>query len=762
MQELIEKRNSPPLIVYPERAAAAYDIAAAEFVRLWHAITGDTAKKSASDDGISDLVLIGGEEVNPLSAELVLGGFLSPVELQNRDGYVLISSAWQGRRIFLLAGGRGRSTLYAVYRFFELSGGCRYFWDGDIISSCGKISLEGFSVKEEPRFNYRGLRYFAHRGLHRFQAEHWSYEDWTREIDWIIKKRFNFFMLRIGIDDLFQKAFPETVPYPDDNERLPEAGEGYDDRSLFWPLRYRGELRKRVLQYAFERDLFHPEDCGTMTHWYSRTPLSYLQKVKPKLLDQTTEGYREATGLVWDIRVKENLDAYFALTDAHIKYYGKPGVFHTIGLAERLYSDDREANLRLKREVYRIISSEIKKRYPDYTLMISSWDFWMYYTPDEVWRALSDMDPSHSILLDYTSDTAKDNNITSWGVIGRFPWIFGLFCGYEPDNELRGNFELIESRLRLAADDPMCCGFVLWPEMSHSDVFMSEYAAASAWAPFGKQPDDILSDYCRDRYGKDAERMMSVQRRFMPIRQLRSWSMPHGHACQSLFFQPFWHLRFPSPSAGCDPERESMKKLLPDAVQTLNDLMAITCDDNEMLRRDVYDIARTVIGRYVDYGIHLTIEFYEKWLRGENVSADRAQQILDSTEALLETLSDLLGGHEDYSLSESLNKLREVTSVNCCFEDTLKANVSCPYCRSFVFETVRYLCLPELHAILSVMRQQIGSDAPDAEQVNAVIGQQRTLDDFFFRTPLNDLRPVYQPLLADILARASRLILTLL
>ena len=748
--------NASPLIVYPEQAPRAYQVAAMECARLWRAVTGEIAETSGRDDGISDLVLIGGEEVNAVTAELALSGVLPSMHRQNGgDGYVLQSTSWGGRHVLLLAGGRGRSTLYAVYRYFELAGGCRYFWDGDRIPSLPNLSLDGFSLEEEPRFAYRGLRYFAHRGLHRFQAEHWSFEDWTREIDWIVKKRLNLFMLRIGMDDLFQKAFPDIVPYPGEEGRLPEAREGYDDRTLFWSLHYRGELRHRVLAYAFERDLIHPEDCGTMTHWYSRTPLAYLHRVKPPLMAQTTEGYRESTGLVWDIRTDENMDAYFALTEAHIRHYGKPEMFHTIGLAERLYSHDREANLRWKRYAYRRILAGLEQRYPGAPLMLASWDLWMYYTPEEVQRLLSDMDPSRVILLDYTSDTVKDNNVTTWGVIGRFPWIFGLFVGYEPDNELRGDFERIEERLRLAAEDPFCQGFVLWPEMSHSDVFLSEYVAASAWAPLSDSLDDRLASYCRDRYGKESERMLALQRRFLPIRQLRSWSVPSGHAYQSLFFQPCWHLRFPSPTADCASEREAMVGLLPEAVLLLNDLAAVSCEDDSMLRRDVYDMARTVIGRYVDYGMHRIVALYSGWLAGEAVILSQAERLLAATEALLATLADLLGGHEDYSLYISLKKLREVTTVNPCFEDTLKENVSCPYCRSFIYETVRYLCLPELHAILSAMKNQLTSGVPTADPIHDVISRQKELNRYFFETPLADLRPKAVPPLSVTLRTAA-------
>ena len=198
-----------------------------------------------------------------------------------------------------------------------------------------------------------------------------------------------------------------------------------------------------------------------------------------------------------------------------------------------------------------------------------------------------------------------------------------------------------------------------------------------------------------------------------------------------------------------------MVGLLPEAVLLLNDLAAVSCEDDSMLRRDVYDMARTVIGRYVDYGMHRIVALYSGWLAGEAVILSQAERLLAATEALLATLADLLGGHEDYSLYISLKKLREVTTVNPCFEDTLKENVSCPYCRSFIYETVRYLCLPELHAILSAMKNQLTSGVPTADPIHDVISRQKELNRYFFETPLADLRPKAVPPLSVTLRTAA-------
>jgi len=607
-----------------------------------------------------------------------------------------------------VAGGRGRSTLYAVYDFFERRAGCRYFWDGDIIPSAETVDITGLNVENSPRFEYRGIRYFAHRSLHRFQAEHWSFEDWKKEIDWVIKKRLNLFMLRIGMDDLFQKAFPDIVDYPSADEKLPEAGPGYNDRTLFWPLEYRGELRKKILDYAFERDLMHPEDCGTMTHWYSRTPIKFLEKVKPKLLQQETKSYSEQTGLVWDIREEENLINYFKLTEAHIKSYGKAELFHTIGLAERVYSKDREENLRLKLYTYRRISNYLKEKYSNAPLLIASWDLWMYYTPDEVKRLVEELDPNQAIVFDYTSDTVNENNFTNWGVVGRFPWIFGIFHGYERDSDIRGNYGLIEERLGIAKDDNYCKGMVFWPELSHSDTFMLEYFADNAWAPLTKSIDEQMEKYCFDRYRASGDKMLKVWKAFMPIIQLDAWSKDKAVAADlETFYFVFEKMKFRETAPGAFKEiikKAEMNK--ENAVTVFENLSKIDLKDDEFIIRDAYDIARTVCGRYINFSLTQMKKSVCDWQQGDNIE-EYINNIGMSCVRLMELLAELLGGHKDYSLYESLERLKSVHKVNPIFETALKNNASCTYCRSYIYENARYLYLPEIKLMVEFIKQNI-------------------------------------------------------
>ena len=724
-------------VVYPAAAHSAYGIAAKTFAALSEQVFGISPRLVTDADSCDEThgdvtVLIGNDAVNDMTAKLYLSKAIDSFGIRYcTDDYCIRSTGIKGKRYLFLAGGRPRATIYAVYRYFERFCGCRWFWDGDRLPKTQPY-LSDMDLTESPRFDYRGIRYFAHRSLHRFQAEHWSLEDWQSEIDWILKKRLNLLMLRIGMDDVFQKAFPDVVSYPERDKPLPETGTGYNDRTLFWSLEYRGELRRKLLQYAFERDLMHPEDCGTMSHWYSRTPLEFLDKVKPSFLPQANKNYNDPTGLVWDIRNRENLDYYFKLTEAHIREYGKPEIFHTIGLGERLYSDDPEENRRMKLYVYRKIVTRVKEQYPNAPLLIASWDLWMHFTSEEVRELVAELDPGQSLIFDYTSDTTRRNNFTKWGVVRKFPWVFGIFSGYEPNSEIRGFYGLTNERFKKAKEDPMCKGAVLWPELSHGDSFVIEYFAQNAWD--GETPSIAarIDQYCADRYPKElSSELSSLWHRFMPIVELTAWSVDdtYYHNGSDLFPRIFEKAEFDRKKA--DEYRKkvaSYAPLLKDAARILLQLSKISTDD-EMTIRDLYDIARTIIGRYINASI-LQAEF----LYATEAPITELTDAMRIGEELTKALEDLLGSHKDYSLLDSLERLRKVTETNPNFEETLKNNAECRYCRAYIYENTAYLYLPEMKLLFSEVEKAAEHNAPINRE--ALDEGAAKIREEYFNTPL--------------------------
>ncbi len=705
------------LILQPYKADDTYIKASTVFQNYYKKITGVDIIISENDDGISDLVVIGSDSVNDFLMNEVLELNVKSLGIRyGTDDYCIRTYKKENRNVLILAGGRGRSTLYAVYDYFERFGGCHYFWDGDVIPQRDFLPMENIDVVESPRFFYRGLRYFAHRGLKRFQAEHWSFEDWKKELDWMVKKRLNFFMLRIGMDDVWQRAFPDDVPYPEKFRTIEGAdANGYDDRTDFWTLKYKGDLKAKVLEYARNLDLMYPTDCGTMTHWYSRTPIEFLENKKPSFINQDIKHYTSSdTGKVFDFTKKENMDYYMQLTETMVNNYEKStALFHTIGLGERRMFKDKEKNFALKLIAYRRIAENIRQRYPESKLMLASWDFCGFWSTEEVAALFKELDPERTILLDYTSDmNDSDHSFLKWDVVGKFPYIFGMFHAYEAESELRGPYHRSDERLKIAAEDPYCKGMILWPELAHSDPLVLEYLSANSWSPLKKSIEEITEYLCRNRYGEYADIMNKSWQNILPFIKLGEWG-GEGHARpyedKGAEMCPAWHMHMDLWTRLCkfmnnpDSKREDLREyfLLKESKSVAlseNIIIALKTltEKPEALKtpfilRDSVDIVRTVLGRFLNYTIiNALCSMGDK----ERIKILKKQYM-----ELLGIMSEVLSLNDDFSVYHSLKELEKVAPTNPNFEITLKRNISNEYCTQPCYELVNYVFKAEGEAV---------------------------------------------------------------
>ena len=678
-------------ILKPNHRAGAYDVAASEFQRYYELVCGEKLDIVTEPNEEDDYIVIGSDMANRFVRTLIERKVLDDLPLEiDSDEYRILSVQDGERRYLILAGGRPRSTLYADYDFFERRAGCRWFWDGDVVPKADAIDISGLDVCENPRFRYRGIRYFAHRGLFRFQAEHWGFDDWKKEIDWCVKKRLNLFMLRIGQDDLFQKAFPETVSYPDPSKPIPGMGRGYANRNLFWPLEYRGALRKRILDYAFERDLMHPEDFGTMTHWYSATPQEFLDQIKPEFTPQVS-GYSLPTEQVWDIRFDHNLDNYWKLTQASIDHYGKPEIFHTIGFAERMVYKERTDNVKMKIYFYRRMLENLRAHYPNAPVLLAGWDFYGWWKEEEIQSLLSLLDPEKTLILDYSLDLEDDamtggNNLTHWGMVGKFPYITGIFLAYESALDIRGRYGRFQEHQKQVFSDPYCKGLVLWPESSHTDIFMLHYFTSNAWKPGESTPEALLTEFCHDRYAAQAEAFEQAWNGTIPPSQMLSaaWNFWANfvHSNASWDATDIWKTNF-----------ESQRDTLQNAPMVLEKIKSLAWSD-EFARRDSIDLARTLADRLLTCARIRMFYDLNLWREGK-ADANQARQSIDAVELLAEAFVDLLALHDDYSLYRTYQKTDAIEPIqNPDFGKVLIDNASCSYCMSHQYELAAYWYLP--------------------------------------------------------------------
>ncbi len=753
-------------ILIPENSKIAA-IAANEIATLTEKVCGIRPVICFDDPG-GDVISIGSDAISVFAHNKIMDRVISGFQLKNgTDNYRIVSAKDNGRTILFLAGGRPRALLYAVYRFFEERASCHWFWDGDIIPSGNVPCIDDIDIKDTPRFEYRGLRYFAHRSLHRFQAEHWDFEDWKREIDWIVKRKMNLFMLRIGMDDIFQLAFPDIVSYPKEYE-CPEAKPGtYDERTHFWKLETRAKLRKQILDYAGERDLLHPEDFGTPTHWYSRTPLEYLEKVKPAFAPQSNKNYNDATGLVWDISEDENLEAYFKLTEAHIKNYGSPAIFHTIGTGERRFFPDHFRNHELKRYYYRRILSKLREKYGDAPVLIGSWDFISTWTHDEVHEFVNDLNPANTMILDYTSDIWDDvNTFENWGLVGKFPWIFGIFHAYEASNEIRGNYDIIRRRFPKAADDPYCKGVVFWPENSHQDILMLEYFSEISWNPSLYRIEEFLPLFCARRYGENAAGMEELWNLVLPAATTSRWGTlvkdsKRYFPQREIYPDPYFNIAgwfYGTMDAVrveyCYFQATMLRPhlaLLPSLYEKLSKLDLSLLDSFRY--RDIIDIARTGIARTIEYKLCEITILIDAWARnaaapiipelaGKVIAKEDIDAVFDQVRKLGGLLSDILAASEEFSMNATYDRMKSSYETNPDYAQVLKNNADNTYCRSYIYELARYSYEPAINAVFNYLDSHLSGERKTFvgldDEINAEIEKVRKV---FREKPLEEMRP---------------------
>ncbi len=771
-------------VLTPPVGEKAYKIAGEEFAGLWEKVTGQRPllrqaeiDQKAAPQG--DVILIGSDAVNPVVHQLIHDAVIDGLDLQyGGDNYRMLTIPHQGRQLVIVAGGSGRSTIYAVYDFFRLRAGAEYFWDGDRIPRHDSIDLAGLDVLQKPHFNYRGLRYFAHRGLHRFQAEHWDLEDWQQEIDWLLKERFNLFMLRTGIDDLFQRAFPGEVTYPPTDGQDPDAEDrSYNDRTSFWALRYRGELRKQVLQYARDRGLLHPEDTGTITHWYSHTPSSFYASHPgfPVITDQKS-GYKLSTHAIWDIEAEKTWDTYWKLTETHVREFGGgvPQMFHTIGMAERTFGTSDRDNLQRKLYVYRKTQQELRERCPDAPLLIASWDFigWKW-TDEDVQRLTEEFDPQRTILHDYTADLAEKATFRDWNLPGRFPWIFGIFHGFARNSDIHEDYGILSERLRDAAGDGKCLGLVLWSEISHSDTFLLEYLAENSWDPQSLEAPQAAERYCRARYPAElGQAMRPVWDDFLKLSQTQHWTMKSPD--RSILFQEPQFRMNGSEFTTLTPERmkaigAAQQRVAPElktAPKVLRQLAGLSAQwyPDELWRRDALDIARTVANRALFVSLAQGAQRMEAWREAKTEVAS-IRQAAEVNLDLYDAFADVLAQADEFSMDASLHRLeraRELSGVqpqiNPHAETTLKANAENGYCRSHHYELVRSVNRREAEAYWNwVLKRVEGSDRGPWRRPAELTDADKTIADEFYAAPLAKMKPTAARGPAELAAALDRL-----
>ena len=104
----------------PDTSYKEYSLVADVFQNMYKKVTGITLPIIEEDDGVSDLFVIGNDGVNDFLMNEVLQLNIKSLGIKyGTDDYCIKAYNKDKRKIVILAGGRLRSTYYAIYDYFE-------------------------------------------------------------------------------------------------------------------------------------------------------------------------------------------------------------------------------------------------------------------------------------------------------------------------------------------------------------------------------------------------------------------------------------------------------------------------------------------------------------------------------------------------------------------------------------------------------------------------------------------------------------------
>lgn len=315
--------------------------------------------------------------------------------------------------------------------------------------------------------------------------------------------------------------------------------------------------------------------------------------------------------------------------------------------------------------------------------------------------------PEDVIIWDYEADAYINTWFAEWDIIGKRPYVFGIFMAYEAGLDSRMDYEKIALRQKMVADDQMCKGYILWPESSHVDSIGIEWFAKNSWRADAPALRPIVEDYCMRRYPNEANAMADLWMKTIPVstnmQVVWRWNayLPIFRYLGEGLVKKEMRERWP------EAKRKGFFGDLPEVVDALKSL---DWDASEFLKRDMVDIARVWADRVAVDAENAMFREYFKWLDGDKLAEGRFAELVEVAYARLDALAVLLAQHTDFSLCDTYDRLvREHPVEYSGFMSVLIDNSANSYCASHHAELARHCYLPAFRHSTNLLKAKMAA-----------------------------------------------------
>ena len=170
------------------------------------------------------------------------------------------------------------------------------------------------------------------------------------------------------------------------------------------------------------------------------------------------------------------------------------------------------------------------------------------------------------------------------------------------------------------------------------------------------------------------------------------------------------------------------------------------------MRRDCIDMARAVLGRLLEgeiARIGLAIDSRrhqppEAAVERKTAADDAIRRPLATLRQHLDALADVLETMPEFSLNDSLARIHAAGPSNPDFETTLKRNASAWYCRSQIYEMIRFMVRRQFEVLSRFLEDSMAEKDGFSNWSNRMRELEKQLDaqvEVFNARPLADMKP---------------------
>jgi len=700
-QVVVEKNLPQSFILLGENPTWIEKHGAEELVKYIKAMSGVEIKVcqgKTNQAAEKNIILIGRPETHSLIQRLCIKGIvrLSP-EYPGLDGFIVKTVKFEDKNYLVLGGSIDRGTLYAVYHLLEEVCRLGFFEDGEHIPKKETIKFAHLDIAKRPYFP---VRQCIQQCAFTYNAMFWDFDDWKKEIDWMLKKKYNTGFIGTG---RFRHVTAKRV-----FQKM-----GYE-MALTESEKYRFELYKKILHYARNCGFQAINPCGYIS------PIPEFKKSHPeiKYIEMRPGEFHIHPADPWHAKL---ITLY---TQEYNRNFGTSHIYECDPYPERTPGKSREEDIQIKIAFAKSVVKGLKEIDPKAKWYISGWGFYAPGWPKETAKAFFNAIPDDMVLIhDFWAQ--KYSIYRKYDYFYNRDWLFGIgeLAG---SVTMHGDISELIRRVKQITVDPNaknCKGLYPNPESIMHNFLYYDLVAELAWDPRKVTLKSFLQDYAIRRYGKEsAPTMVKCLRELVksvyntddltpPLYQVSPYrhhvisnnkpEAPAANVVKRFLFIP--HL----------------KKSLEYALQEKEIQKNNTC-----YRRDLVEISKQYIGEIFNYEF---VKLLDSYYEGNREDFDEQIKIIS---LLFDLQENVLHTHRAYLMASEIETSKSFPQVRKHQPNDMyirsKRTIPIPdspdwkekmnwkskifyseYCRRDLYELVKYFYRRRVEAFIQALRKKM-------------------------------------------------------